>query len=351
VRLHLRSDVPLGISLSGGIDSSAIVCAARHIQGPSAEIHSFSFIADDPRISEARWVDRAAQASGATVHRVHLQSRDLLESLNEVIAAQDEPFVSTSIFAQWCIFRAARDAGVKVLLDGQGADELLAGYHPYIAARIASLVRCGRLLEAARLFTRTRSARGASPAAVGRNLLRSMMRRNGWAGQPRDVLRRRLVESVRTSSLPMLLRYQDRNSMAFSVESRLPFLHADLARFTLSLPEEHLIDGAGVTKCVFRRAMRGIVPDEILNRRDKIAFNTPESRWLNELRPRLIGVLEREADERTIPLLHRERLRRRCDSLRRTNSETLWDQRTWRIVNLILWSRLNDVEYAVGAEQ
>ena len=140
VELHLRSDVRVGTALSGGIDSSSIVMAMRYLQGSGLDLHCFSHVAKDRAINEERWMDLVGAASGAQVHKVQPSASALREDLDGVIRAQDEPFPSTSIYAQYRVYRLAGEQGVKVMLDGQGADELFGGYRRYLAARMASLV-------------------------------------------------------------------------------------------------------------------------------------------------------------------------------------------------------------------
>ncbi|SVE22573.1 uncharacterized protein METZ01_LOCUS475427, partial [marine metagenome] len=130
VELHLRSDVPVGACLSGGIDSSAIVCSIRELN-PKIELHTFSYIARDSPLSEERWVDEVNQFTGAIAHKVYASDEGLVSDLDQLIKVQGEPFGSTSIYAQYCVFQAAKKAGVTVMLDGQGADELFAGYPSY----------------------------------------------------------------------------------------------------------------------------------------------------------------------------------------------------------------------------
>lgn len=366
VELHLRSDVPLGVALSGGIDSSSIVTAMRHIQ-PSATIHAFSYVADGP-LGEERWIDSAARAANVELHKVFLEPEQLLGDMEELIAIQDEPFGSTSIYPQLCVFRLARQTGIKVVLDGQGADELLAGYWPYVSARAASLIRQGRPLEALRLCGRCSSLPGAArtktlartiglmlPGGIER-LLRPIVGeglRPGWLNWPwfkragaadhsawrargRDVLRNRLKESVTDNGLPALLRHEDRNSMACSVESRVPFLTPALAEFVLSLPEEYLLAGDGTRKSVFREAMRGLVPAEILARQDKIGFATPQQSWFTTLRPWVEDVLTSDA-ARQLPPLRIDAVKRQWTRLcagRRAD-----DLMIWRCLNFISWAR------------
>lgn len=373
VRLHLRSDVPVGAALSGGIDSSAIVCAIRHLD-PGAALHSFSFVADDERLSEERWVDVVQRAAGTVAHKVRPVAGDLPADLDELIRTQDEPFGGTSIYAQLRVFRLARDAGIKVMLDGQGADELLAGYWPFLLARIGSLVSEGRLLAAGSLARHSArlshvparsmllSAAGLCAPDAVRSAARAARRRREAGAQllqrdwfvergavhevdpprgGRHMLRRSLMQGMR-EGLPSLLRYEDRNSMAVSIESRVPFLTTTLAEFLLSLPEEYLVDGEGVTKAVFRRAMRGIVPDEVLDRRDKIGFATPEGRWMQVLRPWVEEVLS-PASLRAVPVLNAAPVQARW---RETAAGRVpYDQRMWRWMNLVRWSQQYGVTY------
>lgn len=366
VRLHLRSDVPVGAALSGGIDSSAVVMAMRELEGSALNIHTFSYIADDATVGEERWVEMVGDSSNATLHKVRLNPSELTEDLDELITCQDEPFASTSIYAQYRVFKAARAAGVTVMLDGQGADELLAGYRPFIAARLASSVRSGSLVAAARLAaSATRSPGGSTSRIIlqsGGYLmpwqferpLRRMVKadlvpkwmnrvwfdRQGvtaatpWLASGPNYLCSALQRSVVETSLPMLLRYEDRNSMAHSVESRLPFLTPQLAEFIISLPEHYLVSDEGVTKSVFREAMRGVVPSAILSRRDKIGFATPERLWLKELTPWVERVLTSEA-AREIPVLDMRYVRRGWAQI--LEQDSYEESPAWRWVNLIKW--------------
>ena len=367
VGLHLRSDVPIGTALSGGIDSSAIVMAMRHLD-PGIEIHTFSYTAEEEAVSEEHWADLVINAAGSRPHKVRPTSQELTADLNRLIDTQDEPFGSTSIYAQYRVFKLAHEAGIKVMLDGQGADELLAGYPFYLTARIASLLRQGQLGEANRLNKQAATL----PQTKGMNLLasaggallpkgiRRLVRRatengaapewlnSGWFAQRgveprqpfksrgRDMLREQLYDTLVESSLPMLLRYEDRNSMAHSIESRVPFLTAELAEFIFSLPEEYLIAPDGTSKHVFRQAMRGIVPAAILERRDKIGFATPERQWLVALRPWVEETLHGEMAAQ-IPLLNLQMVKRKWEDILANRQG--FDFTVWRWINVIRWAQ------------
>jgi len=365
VRLHLRSDVPVGAALSGGIDSSSIVMAMRHLDR-NLDIHTFSYIADDSTISEERWVDIASRGANAVVHKVRPSPEELAADLDHLVAVQGESFCSTSIYAQSRIFRRAREVGIKVMLDGQGADEMLAGYATYIASRLRSLLSQGELAQAVR-FLRNASRlprvgtlwlqprilalflpqniqvilrrwfrKDCSLSWLNCNWfrdrgvnLRSFSYRNG-----REVLKEDLYQTLVETSLPSLLRYEDRNSMAFSIESRVPFLTPALANFLFSLPEEYIVAPDGTTKAVFRKAMRGIVPDAILDRKDKIGFQTPEKDWLFKLRPWVDRVLASNAAMQ-IPAIDLTEVKREWGKI--VQGYRQFDSRVWRWVNTVLW--------------
>lgn len=374
IRLHLRSDVPVGAALSGGIDSSAIVLGMRHLE-PSLEIHAFSYVADDPRISEESWIRLAGGRAGALVHTTQATPDELVEDLDRLIDAQDEPFGSTSIYAQHRVFRLAHEHGIKVMLDGQGADEMLAGYSNFLGTRLASLLRRGRYLEAFRfgraagrlphsstleLATHVggqlvpRAFRPAAKRVLGglrrtpatwldstwfasHDALHSAPQRPGDNG----LLRAQLTDSME-QGLQALLRYEDRNSMAHSVESRVPFLTPALSTFLLSLPEEYILSPVGTSKSVFRAAMRGIVPDAILDRRDKIGFSTPERRWLGSISGWVDNVLDSETARR-IPALHVPAMRAEWRAI--LEGTRPFDWRVWRWINTIRWAEMRDVRF------
>jgi asparagine synthase (glutamine-hydrolysing) len=375
VRLHLRSDVPVGVALSGGIDSSAILMATRRQRSSFQQLHAFGHLSDDPELNEEAWIDLAAAKSEADIHKVKPQPAELLSDLQDLVFTQDEPFASTSIYAQYRVFALARKAGIKVILDGQGADELLAGYRPYLAARLASLLRQGHPLAAFRflrhvleipkpdlrgLLLRTGGfllpASWAGPArylageALTPAWLRaSWFRRRGVALRaPREQrsserLRDRLYQALVETSLPMLLRYEDRNSMAFSIESRVPYLFSPLVDLLRSLPEELLIAPDATTKFVFRKAMRGIVPEQILARRDKIGFATAERDWLRALDP-VIGELLNSDSAMRIPVIDRRVLRREWQNIEQNRGR--FDFHFWRCINLIVWAKRFGISFS-----
>jgi asparagine synthase (glutamine-hydrolysing) len=373
VSLHLRSDVAVGVALSGGIDSSSTLMGVRYLK-PGQEIHACSYTAKDPSLNEEKWVELVGRAARATLHKSDPVAYELDRDLDDLIYVQEEPFSSTSVYAQHCVFRLAKKIGLKVMLSGQGADEILGGYPRYIGARMASLLRGAKLVEALKLFVNASRLPGHSffmtlawtassiVPAVFHPLLRffsgngarfrwlrtSWFRDRGISGKTPgffsgpDVLLESLAKSLSETSLPRLLRFEDRNSMYHSVESRVPFLTPKLVNFMYSLPEQYFIAPDGTTKWVFRKSMRGIVPDAILDRKDKIAFNTPERDWLIQLKPWVEETLSSEIISQ-IPLLDHKQIRgpwqRILSSARPSTSEL------WRLINLIAWTKRFEVRY------
>ena len=373
IRLHLRSDVAIGAALSGGIDSSAVVCGMRYIE-PDLPINTFSYIAEGSAVSEEYWVDKVNSYVGAKAHKITASGEQLIDDLDAMIRVQGEPFGSTSIYAQYKVFQLARASGVTVTLDGQGADELLAGYSGYPGHRLFSLFEDKQYLQMHQFAKQWSKWPGRSYSRalmylakeilpddgfrIARKLLGrdfapdwlnvDMLASNGIhlneqrAVFSSDFKGRRVIEqlgkSIQERGLQELLRHGDRNSMKFSVESRVPFLTIPMANLLLSMNERYLISDAGETKSVFRAAMRGIVPDEILSRRDKIGFATPEKTWLLGMAPMIREWLQ--GSER-IPFINSKELLSSFDSV--VSGRTPFSWQVWRWVNYVRWYNQNDL--------
>jgi asparagine synthase (glutamine-hydrolysing) len=301
IRLRLRSDVPVGTSLSGGIDSSTIVALSAQLAG---DHRRHAFTARFQGFERDEWGFAAEVANRAGVvqhHAVEPTTSELLEDLPQIVRDHEEPVSSLSIYAQWRVMAAARAAGVTVLLDGQGGDELFAGYPTALGYALRSLPRNAALRELvgsparagavaqslamdflprpARRLYRGRSATVyASPDVIAATAARERPPLRLANGSP---LRRELLTEAFDTSLPSLLRYADRSSMAHSREVRLPFLDRRVAELAFSLPASFAYE-RGTSKRILRDAGRGVVPDAVLERTDKVAFEPPQRRWLEE---------------------------------------------------------------------
>lgn len=335
--LRLRSDVPVGSCLSGGLDSSSIVCMMNRLlltQSTPLLQKSFSACTNEKQYDEKEFIDEVVNATGLKSFSVYPSLDNLFPSLPDILWHQDEPFGSASIYAQWNVFALASQHGIKVMLDGQGADEHLAGYHTYFAMRQASLMKQLRFirllcdLRATRRlhgYTILHSARDMAslllpvaqrkmvakifhtsdldPPWLSRDLMGAEAENPFSLEQrkPSSVLKLSLLQ-LRATSLPMLLHWEDRNSMANSIEARIPFLDYRLVEFVLGLPEEYKLKD-GITKRVLREAMRGILPEKVRLRRDKIGFATPEQLWLKNYNPQLFRNELRSAVDRSQGIL------------------------------------------------
>ena len=363
VKLHLVSDVPVGAALSGGIDSSSIVCAVRHLE-PEMPIHTFSYIAEGTEKSEESWVDLINSHTNAIAHKVTATSQDLLNDLDDLIKTQGEPFGSTTIYAQYRVFKLAGQHGIKVMLEGQGADELLAGYLGYPGERLLSLFEEKKLLAAFAFAKDWATWPGRnyrrSWMYLGRTILpdglyrsaRLLLGRNfepDWlnidvfkdtgiipkenrhtrtkAGYGRRVIER-LASSLHNRGLQHLLRQGDRNAMRFSIENRPAFLTAQLTELLYSLPENYLISANGQTKHIFRQAMRGIVPDESLDRKDKIGFDTPEEDWKGTM----IDAINSGLEQAPSNIVNKHVFKKKAKNFS--------SKRLWRILNYLKWEAL-----------
>ncbi|MBS1723921.1 MAG: asparagine synthase (glutamine-hydrolyzing) [Armatimonadetes bacterium] len=372
VDLHLRSDVPVANCLSGGVDSSTLVALMRYVGGSSAEIHTFSHVARGTPHDEERFVDVINAQFSTVPHKVESTPEDLLDRLPTLIRTQQVPFSTTSIFAQYRVFEALHAEGLKVTLDGQGADELFGGYGFHIGARVGSLLKQRKIGAATKLATAAAGMHGLSSKTHWSNALDYLLPPNvqrlarksagrtlsplwldsGWCdsrgvspdpyrtAESRDLVTEALCRSLAGPGLPHLLRYEDHNSMAFSVEARVPYLSQPLMSYALSLPESYLVSNQGETKHVLRRAMRGIVPDAILNRKDKVAFQTPESQWARAIAPWIEQRLESET-ARSLKVIDIEQALALWRQMQR--GETPYNSVVWRWANLIEWARVFEV--------
>jgi len=335
---HLISDVPVGSCLSGGLDSSTIVGLIGKIrrEQPDAAravgdtFHTFTACYEDRAFDEREYALAAAGAVGATPHLVFPSPQDFWESFERIAWHQDMPFGEMTYYAQWRVMRAAREAGIKVLLDGQGGDEVFGGYAKFRYAYLASLLRSGHLarfmkewgamlLQGDRYVLDIRNGYRYLPRRLRRLLgvdeLLQRAVRSDWsrvvAGEstpatrwwryasqyrPGDstasVMQRMQLDDLFIDTLPMLLRMEDRSSMAFSLEARVPLLDHHVVDYGLSLPDDLKIRN-GWSKFAIRQATQGVIPEVVRRRKTKLGFAVPGQRWLaRDLRPQVTALIQ-----------------------------------------------------------
>lgn len=304
VALRLRSDVPVGFCLSGGLDSSSIVCAAA-LENPGSVLATFTAISDLPQYNEKPWADLVNDHVKARSHVAVIQEEAFCASLDALLWHQEEPFTTTSIYAQWCLMALAKKHHIPVILDGQGADEALCGYRKFYLFYLRNLLTSGNfslfLKECWGIFRQ--GDRTLWHLHEGLKYLPAVLRKGfepsplfhvpGWGRSQLlfnlpEALQVKQKKDLLSFSVPALLRYEDRNAMAWSVESRVPFLDHRLVEYLVSLPPSYKLR-QGQTKAILRQAFNDFVPQPILNRRDKMGFATPQERWMkNRLGQRIL---------------------------------------------------------------
>lgn len=318
VRIRLQSEVPVGTSFSGGLDSSTVVAVINQLmkedqastKSVGARQNTFSAIFPGSQNDEERYVDSLLERVGSSVtaHKIKPDADAFVKDLEDFVRTQEEPLISTGPYAQYKVMQEAT-SHVTVLLDGQGADETMAGYVPYYFVYLRQLKARGEwgklarevlgsvdiFYRFARVNLRERLLR-KTPVRVTQLLapkFASNFKQETFVVTP-DNLKLRLLEDTFSNSLPSLLRYEDKNTMRFGLEGRVPFLDKDVLRFLFALDDESIIKG-GWNKRILRDATSGILPAMINRRRNKIGFTTPEHEWFMRLKNRFYGIFLSES--------------------------------------------------------
>jgi asparagine synthase (glutamine-hydrolysing) len=329
VGLRLRSDVPVGVLLSGGIDSSSIAAAVYHLDAHRNDIRLISAVGGIGEQDEQPFIDVMANHLKWPVEKVVLNypPSKALDLISEVSWFNDEPIGSFSTVAHYLLMKRAQDLGVTVLLSGQGADEILCGYKKYLAFYLQELISAGQWIAAARLLQAFFVRKTVLSQFSYREAKRYLPR---WLRLPEIEIRglslvddtrrvqvglngggvvERQATDIETLSVPALVHYEDRMSMAAAREIRLPFLDYRLVSLLVPLPVEFKLR-AGWTKWIFRRAMEPLLPKEITWRKDKQHFTVPQNDWLrHELRQELTKFIESQWVTESLGLVDRLKFR------------------------------------------
>jgi asparagine synthase (glutamine-hydrolysing) len=365
VRLRLRSDVRVGVSLSGGLDSSSVASVASKFHGGA--LASFSSCFEDKDSDERQYINDILKSTPLKAHFISANPTNLFSEIENIIWHQEEPYSTLSIFPQWHVMKLARQSGVKVLLTGQAGDETLAGYHKYYLYLFADLFKALKWKKAFREIRMYKKIKGPG-ATVSGNVLKIILSdlvpgplkkaRNRFFKRipayinkdfaknhgPRahterkfsSILNNDLYNAFKMSPLPSLLHIDDRSSMAHSVESRSPFLDYRLVEYAFSVPPEYKIKD-GRTKFILRKAMQGRLPESVTERRDKMGFPTPLESWLKgPLRSGVTDILNsREFNRR--PYLNPGSAGREFELFLKGDKDKALT--VWSWLNLELWFR------------
>jgi asparagine synthase (glutamine-hydrolysing) len=362
VQLRLRSDVPVGVSLSGGLDSSAVVCTAKRM-APQTSFQTFSACFEEAEIDEREYVSTVVQEIHGVGHNAFPQGPAFWNKLKTLIHHHDEPVGSPGAYAQWCVMSDAHAHGVPVLLGGQGGDETLCGYQKYQFFYWWHLMRRAnpQFLRESFLWLRdgtvssnwTLSAIARylpglfrSPFSLANRLGTAELQERSRHERPTlgsgSTLAERQKTDLTYSSIPALLHHEDRASMAHSVESRLPFLDYRLVEFLLRCPPSLKLRD-GWSKWILRNALAESLPEKIRLRRTKLGFNTPESKWLHLGLQNGYRRLWDTPDLRMKQFIDPAKFRRECQSLLANSPGALSPGALFRVISFETWSHVYSV--------
>ena len=362
VRLRLQSEVPVGTSLSGGLDSSAVVAIIAKllenkeqdhaVDSVGAQQNTFSAIFPNSINDEEKYVDAllAKYGDALSSHKIQPNADEFLKDLKDFVRTQEEPLISTGPYAQYKVMQEA-SKHVTVLLDGQGADEMMAGYIPYYFVYLRQLRQngqwgkfAGELLSSLDILFRLGRFRLMDKLSFRQNVgVAELLNRDFSAAHNGERfvteggnLKLRLIEDLFKNSLPSLLRYEDRNTMRFSLEGRVPFLDKEVVKSLFALSDEAIIHH-GWNKRILRDATRDILPDMINRRRNKIGFTTPETEWFMRLKNRFYGIfLSEEFANR--PYFNQTEVLKAFEGFIQGKNNTS-SMLFWRLLNVELWLR------------
>jgi asparagine synthase (glutamine-hydrolysing) len=373
ISIRLRSDVPIGTCLSGGVDSSTIVCFINRILetgkfdqiGENQKVFTASY--DGQAIDESKWARIVVDRTKTLWYQTFPKPNEFIEDLEDLVYTQDIPFYSTSIYSQYRVMRLARENGIKVLLDGQGGDELFGGYLTYYGAFFAEMFKnfaIGEIIRELKSLKNSPTSAILLFSTLGKMIVKKLSpnplmefflkwgkKENHYLNADffrqhsyrllmmRDMvttsLNEMLHQHISKMSLKPLLRYEDRNSMRFSIEARTPFSDdVDLIEDVFKIPPAYKIY-CGWSKYLLRAATAGVLPEEIRLRRDKIGFATPEYYWLNQARDRLKVYFTSDLSD----FLNVTKIRKDWDTLVR-NQPSNQVTGLWRFINFAVWNKV-----------
>jgi asparagine synthase (glutamine-hydrolysing) len=356
VNLRMRCDVQVGTCVSGGLDSAAVSAIAsrlyrRNVNAKFIGIHAKG---SESKVDESGYAKNVANALGLEMHIVEPSLDDFIETIDEVIRTQEEPFGSPSMFMGWHVFKKAKELGCKVMLNGQGGDEVLLGYGRYIASILTPKRPLKSLREAISMavisgiplrellgyYVYFRSVYFRDIVLKHRTMVRkewrdvydsSPLRRSALAF--RD-FRRLQFSEITDVQLPHLLRYEDRNSMRHGIETRLPFLDYRLVELCVSAPIDQKIAN-GWTKVMLRRVAQDLLPSGVAWRGTKMGFEAPERTWITGYQNGILNEISRS-----------EILQKYVDVKRlKTNFDCLSLKDKWGYFNVAAWERVFAVKF------
>lgn len=368
VLMHMRSDVELATCLSGGLDSTAILAVMYKNYD---RIKTFSFIDSNEELSEKKFIEIAQSHFKVEGHEAIIDNDRFVREIEKLVKIQEQPFSSLSIYSQYLLFEKAKSENIKVMLDGQGSDEMFGGYANFVGAKMTGLICQFKLNSLLKVINNSRARlRTNVPKLFLTSLARMLplkviyslgmfskekyipdwlsgqwFEKRGvkkvyrFYGTGKDALRQEMKYALTKGSLPQLLRFEDRNSMASSIEARVPFCNVDIAEFSYSLSDKLLVSDQGETKYILKKAMEGTVPNEIIYRK-KVGFETSQQEIIGKLKPYLKELFDDFSNRKDTFLSPKfeENVFNELDHAKKLPAHI------WRIINVLIWIKVFDVE-------
>lgn len=349
VKLRLRADVEVGSCLSGGLDSSSIVGLMHHLL-PHQKLHLYTSTNKEKNINESKWAKAVVDYCNGTWHTVQPTSAELLKDLEELTYCQDIPLFSTSTYAQWRVMKQVKESGIKVVLDGQGGDELFAGYehHRYFAkkdehkAELSKewMKRDGLKLVPTKVLKKLYRNKFQDFKMISTDLYNNYSEQAfiDFKKDRQNGLNDRLSSEFYNSSLKSYLKCEDRCSMWFSVESRVPFADdSELMDLLFSIPGAYKINQKTL-KYFLKENIKGYIPEEVRLRKDKLGYTTPNNQWIYEMKDDLRSYFNNDLNE-FIDVKHLHK-----------NYDKFFDQRNcpenrriFKLISFAVWKKVNDL--------
>lgn len=370
VKIRLRGDVPLGVYLSGGLDSSSVACMVKRLL-PDQKIKAFTTYFEGTKYDERNYARLVAKDTDFDWESMAPSRQGIFADMENIVRSMDQPFTELSIYPQWAVMRQAKVSGIRIMLNGHGGDEILGGYPTNFPYYFADLIKGGHLClfwkEAGIHAQRYNTSRYADAMQAGRVMLSNAIpgslknRLKNMTLKHTDILQRDfLMENISGMPvmpdaqtldfmdinfsitmafypLPFWLHSEDRVSMNFSVESRSPFLDHRLVEYCARLPCRQKIRN-GFTKYLLRESLKGVLPQEIRNRTDKLGFTGPVQQWLTKDNKFIKDILQSESFSRREYFNHKKVLSHYDDFCSGKKGNFFFSV-VWSWINLELWMR------------
>ena len=358
VEYRLRSDVKVGTCLSGGLDSSSIasIAAKKYNQESEERFTAIHVKSSEKLTDESYYANIVAQNADINLVVTEPTPIELKSSINEVVYTQEEPFAYMDVFMQYFVMKKAKEEGCTVMLDGQGGDETLLGYGKYYPSMYYSIFKKDGLLLACKSIFNSRKNNakmkiswilkytfGSFFPSIRKKYLKfktSFMKKNNNTfsilnkiGKSYFNIRDLQNLEIFSTNLPLLLHYEDKNSMRHSIETRLPFIDYKTLETALSINSQHKVHN-GWSKFILRQSVIGVIPEEAIWRKNKLGFNPPESSWFNEI-----------SNDMEIAVRNSSILSEICNMKKLMSKYSrLHNHLKWRLYNIAMWEKIYDVK-------